>query len=71
MTENPNGTVTLLVNVICPDKHTDHLFKHEVTMDIEPDGSFHYLSNRIVYRSENQLPSPQARIEVQRFDVED
>ena len=46
-------------------------FKHEDTMDIEPDGSFHYLSNRIVYRSENQLPSPQARIEVQRFDVEE
>ena len=46
-------------------------FKHEVTMNIETDGLFHYLSNRIVYRSENQLPSPQARIEVQRFDVDD
>ena len=51
--------------------NTDHLFMHEDTMDIEPDGSFHYLSNRIVYRSENQLPSPQTRIEVQRFDVEE
>ena len=71
MTENANGTVTLLANVICPDKHTDHLFKHEVTMDRGTDGSFRYLSNRIVYRSENQLPSPQARIEVQRFVVED
>ena len=71
VTENADGTVTLHVNVICTDKHTDHLFEHEVTMNIETDGSFQYLSNRIVYRSENQLPSPQARIEVQRFDVED
>ena len=71
VTENADGTVTLHVNVICTDKHTDHLFEHEVTMNIETDGSFQYLSNRIVYRSENELPSPQARMEVQRFDVED
>ena len=71
MTENAGGTVTLLVNVICPDKHTDHLFEHEVTMKIETDGSFQYLSNRIVYRSDNELPSPQPGIEVLRFDVED
>ena len=71
VTENADGTVTLHVNVICPDKHTDHLFEHEVTMNIETDGSFQYLSNRIVYRSDNELPSPQAGIEVQRFDVED
>jgi len=51
--------------------NTDHLFKHEVTMNIETDSSFQYPSNRIVYRSENQLPSPQARIEVQRFGVDD
>lgn len=67
VTDNTDGTVTLLVNVICPDKHTDHLFEHEVTMRIDADGAFQYLSNRIVYRSENELPSPQARIEVQRF----
>ena len=71
VTENADGTVTLLVNVICPDKHTDHLFEHEVTMHIEADGAFQYLSNRIVYRSKTELPSPQARIEAQRFAVED
>ena len=70
VTEHADGTVTLLVNVICPDQHTDHLFEHEVTMNIEADGSFQYLSNRIVYRSETELPSPQARIIVQRFAVE-
>ncbi len=69
-TEHADGTVTLLVNVICPDKHTDHLFEHEVTMKIETDGSFQYLANRIVYRSKIELPSPQPRISVQRFDVE-
>ena len=69
--ENADGTVTLLVNVICPDKHTDHLFEHEVTMKTETDGSFQYLSNRIVYRSDKELPSPQARIEAQRFAAED
>jgi hypothetical protein len=40
-------------------------------MKIETDGSFQYLSNRIVSRSDNELPSPQALIEVQRFDVDD
>ncbi len=70
-TENADGTVTLLVNVICPDQHTDHLFEHEVTMSTESDGSFQYLSNRIVYRSGHELPSPQARIEAQRFDAGD
>ena len=40
-------------------------------MNIETDGSFQYLSNRIVYRSDNELPSPQAGIEVLRFDAED
>ena len=39
-------------------------------MHIETDGSFQYLSNRIVYRSKYELPSPQARIEAQRFDME-
>lgn len=68
-TQNDDGTVSLLVNVICPDKHTDQLFKHEVTLDIEHDGSFRYLSNRIVYRSGNELPSPQARIPDQRFEI--
>ena len=67
MTENADGTVTLLVNVLCPDKHTDHLFEHEVTMNTEPDGSFQYLSNRIVRRSENELPSAEARIDVRRY----
>ena len=65
VTENADGTVTLLVNVLCPDKHTDHLFEHEVTMKTETDGSFQYLANRIVWRGENELPSPQSQMEVQ------
>lgn len=67
VTENADGTITLLVNVLCPDKHTDHLFEHEVTMKIETDGSFRYLSNRIVWRSENELPSAEARIDLRRY----
>ena len=67
VTENADGTVTLHVNVLCPDKHTDHLFEHEVTMNVETDGSFRYLSNRIVFRGENELPSPEARIDFRRF----
>ena len=69
VTEHADGTVTLLVNVICTDQHTDHLFEHEVTMRVETDGSFQYLSNRIVYRGKHELPSPQARIEAWRFDA--
>ena len=49
--------------VLHPD--TDHLFEHEVTMKTETDGSFQYLANRIVWRGENELPSPQAQMEVQ------
>jgi len=49
--------------VLHPD--TDHLFEHEVTMKTETDGSFQYLANRIVWRGENELPSPQSQMEVQ------
>lgn len=69
VTEHADGTVTLLVNVICTDQHTDHLFEHEVTMRVETDDSFQYFSNRIVYRSKHELPSPQARMEARRFDA--
>ena len=71
VTEHADGTVTLLVNVLCPDQHTDHLFEHEVTMKTEADGSFQYLSNRLVYRGKTELPSPQARIKALRFAAED
>lgn len=62
VTENGDGTVTLRVNVACPDKGTASLFVHEVTVEPGADGSFRYLANRIVSRGEAELPSPQARI---------
>lgn len=65
--KEPDGTVRLLVRVMCPDRHTVRLFEHEITMRMEEDGAFQYLSNRIVYRSDMELPSTQARIEAQRF----
>lgn len=71
VTQNGDGTVTLHVTVICPDNHTDRLFDHEVTMLLEPDGGFRYLANRITYRGDCELPSPQTRIPLQRFDASD
>ena len=40
-------------------------------MKTEADGSFQYLSNRLVYRGKTELPSPQARIKALRFAAED
>ena len=64
-------TIKLVVNVACPDYHTDKLFIHEVIIRVLDDGSYHYIGNQIVYKDDISLPSPQARIPVQRFSTDD
>lgn len=64
-------TIKLIVNVACPDYQTDKLFVHEVIIRFLDDGSYHYIGNQIIYQSDIALPSPQPRIPVQRFSLDD
>lgn len=67
--ENTDGSITLKVRVMCPDMQTDNLFTHEVTVMPGEGGGFQYLSNRITYQGEQELPSSQPRIPAQRTDT--
>ena len=64
-------TIKLVVNVMCPDYHADKLFAHEVTIRLLDNGGYQYIENQITYRSDIELPSPQARIPIQRFSMDD
>lgn len=64
-------TIRLVVSVICPDYHADPLFVHEVTIRLIEDGGYQYTGNQITYRSDMELPSPQARLPLQRFITDD
>lgn len=45
--ENTDGTLTLTVDAVWPQKETDKAFTHETTVRIT-DGGFQYMGNRIV-----------------------
>ena len=68
--EIDESTKKLIVNVMCPDYQTDKLFVHEVTIRVLSDGEYQYIGNQITYKSDIDIPSPQARIPVQRFSVD-
>lgn len=63
---NENGTFTLTVNVRCNDYKTDRLFTHEVVIRHLEDGGYQYLSNKITYKSEIELPPNKPRLLPQR-----
>lgn len=63
-TENPDGTLTLTVQVASPEKKTDALFIHEVTIRLLEDGRFQYVGNRITYVNQWGLPPTLARFEL-------
>ena len=50
--ENEDGTITLTVDAVWPERNLARAFSHEVTIRLLPEGRFQYVSNRI-------LPSPQ------------
>lgn len=62
--------IKLKISVICPDYHSDCVLTHEVTIRELPDGGWQYLSNHIIARDNVKQPSPQARIEAQRFSID-
>lgn len=61
--QNKDGTITLTVNAMCTEFKTDCLFTHEVTIRPGTNGGFQYLGNRITYRSDEQQPSSNARLD--------
>ena len=67
--ENNDGTFTLTINVRCNDYKTDRLFTHEVVIRPLNDGGYQYLSNKITYKSEHELPPNYPRLPPQREKI--
>lgn len=59
--QNPDGTITLTVQVYSPELKTDRLFIHEVTVRPLDGEQFQYVGNRITYVSQRGLPPNMAR----------
>lgn len=53
--ENPNGTITLMVDGVWPDNDSDCAFTSRVTVEPHDDGTFRYLSNTIE-KGELEIP---------------
>lgn len=61
--ENGDGTLTLQVQVYCPDLKLDRLFCHEVT--VRPlEAGFQYVSNRVTHVSDYGLPPTESRFQL-------
>ena len=52
-TENSDGTITLLANVVFPRTGNSKVFSHEVVIRLLEDGGVKYVSNRIVPAEDN------------------
>lgn len=64
-TENPDGTLTLTVQVASPEKKTNNLFTHQVT--IRPTETvFQYVGNRMFYVNLNSSPPSLARFSLDK-----
>lgn len=60
--ENADGTLTLAVDVACLRRGTDRLFTHELTVQPGGDGTFCFLSNRIVWQDDARMPQYHTRL---------
>lgn len=60
--ENADGTLTLAVDVACLRRGTDRLFTHELTVQPGGDGTFRFLSNRIVWQDDARMPQYHTRL---------
>ena len=59
---NPDGTITLTVNVSSPDLKADTVFIHEVTIRQMGANAFQYVSNRIVSQTDYGMPNKAPRL---------
>lgn len=53
---NPDGTITITVDMLSTDLKTDRLFSHEVTIRPLENGRFQYVGNKVTYQTEYGLP---------------
>lgn len=61
---NPDGTMTLTVDAVCEMVLCDEaVITHELTVRFAEDGSFRYLSNKILNRGIQEIPPYQYRID--------
>ena len=60
-----------LITFLMASGAVNPLFVHEVTIRLIEDGGYQYTGNQITYRSDMELPSPQARLPLQRFITDD
>ena len=63
---NNDGTITITVNARCNDYKTPCLFTHEVVIRIISDNEYYYLSNKITYKGDYELPPNCPRLPPQR-----
>lgn len=61
--QNPDGTITMTVEVLSTDLKLDCLFFHEVTVRPLADGGFQYVGNRVTSQTEYGLPYCVPRLE--------
>lgn len=61
---NPDGTLTLDVQVYSPEVKTDRLFCHRLTVRPLEDGRFQYVSNTVTDIGQWGLPYSQSRFEL-------
>lgn len=59
--ENEDGSITMVVDALYEHYGLDRAFTHEVTVRINEDGSFQYLSNYIRPEDRESVPSYDAR----------
>lgn len=62
--ENPDGTLTLTVEVASRDMKTDQFFTHQVTVRPMENGQFQYVGNRVTQASDYGLPFAASRLEM-------
>lgn len=61
-TENPDGSITITVQVISTDLKTDCAFSHEVTVRPMEDGTFRFIGNRMLPQGDAELPKCEPRL---------
>ncbi len=54
--ENEDGTLTLQVDALYAEYGTDKAFSHTVTIKVEEDGSFRFLSNHMCFSDGDSFP---------------
>ncbi len=64
--DNGDGTFTLTVHARCDDYKTDCVFAHEVVIRSLNNGGYQYLSNKITYKSNYEMPPNYPRLPEQR-----